>query len=133
MGYLPVLSSKTNSSLEIFVVAGRLDTTSSALNISVSGVPSDDYNVVVFDLGSNGLPPALSGNINYAAAEEENITVTNPGEAESKGHAHLGICFHVLYMCTYMHTYLCVYAYPITHRLYILVFSRYRDSCIFAI
>ena len=86
MGYLPVLSSITNSSLEIFVVAGRLDTTSSALNISVSGIPPDNYTVVVFDLARNGLPPALSGNINYAAVEEENITVTNPGEAESKGY-----------------------------------------------
>ena len=107
MGYLPVLFSKTNSSLKIFVVACRPDTTSSGLNISVSGIPPDNYTVLVFDLARNGLPPALSGNINYAAAEEENITVTNPGEAESKGHAHVRTffmcytCIHI--MCVCMH------------------------------
>ena len=115
MGYLPVLSSKTNSSLKIFVVADRRDTTSSALNISVSSIPPHNYTVVVFDLARNGLPPALSGEINYAATEEENITVTNLGEAESKGHIWELVSGIVMQACVIrMHTYMCVYAYPIT-------------------
>ena len=68
----------------MFVVASRKDMTTSELKISVSGVPPDDYTVVVFDLASNGLPPALSGKTNFAAEEEENITVTDPGDAKGK-------------------------------------------------
>ena len=67
----------------MFVVAIRKDTSSSDLEISVPGVPPDSYDVVVFDLGRNGLPP---GDTNYAAEEEENITVTNPGEGGGKGY-----------------------------------------------
>ena len=85
MGYLSILCSKTNPYQEMFVIANRDNVSSSDLNISVSGIPPDDYTVVVFDLGMNGVPPVLSGNINYAAAEEENITVTNPGEARVLG------------------------------------------------
>ena len=92
MGYLPILSSNTNPSDEMFFVASRHDITSSELNISIPGVFPDDYTVIVFDLGRNGLPPMLSGNINYAAAEDENITVTNPGEAKSK-----------VYICAWEH------------------------------
>ena len=84
MGYLSILCSKTNPYQVIFVVANRDNVSSPDLNISVSGVPPDDYTVVVFDLASNGLPPVLSGNINYAAAEE-NITVINSGEARVLG------------------------------------------------
>ena len=36
----------------------------SELELSVSGVPPDNYNVAIFDLASNGLPPALSGSPN---------------------------------------------------------------------
>ena len=61
----------------MFVVANRTDPSSSDLEISVSGVPPDSYDVVVFDLGRNGLPPNY---VNYAAEDEENVTVTNPGE-----------------------------------------------------
>ena len=84
MGYLSILCSKTNPYQEMFVIANRHNVSSSDLNISISGVPPDNYTVVVFDLGMNGVPPVLSGNINYAAAEE-NITVTNPGEARVLG------------------------------------------------
>ena len=84
MGYLSILCSKTNPYQEMFVIANRDNMSSSDLNISVSGIPPDNYSVVVFDLGRNGLPPALSGNINYAA-EEENITVTNSAEAQVLG------------------------------------------------
>ena len=54
---------------------------SSNLNISISGVPPDNYNVLVFDIGSNGLP-VLSNDMDLfvLAAEEGNITVTDPGE-----------------------------------------------------
>ena len=84
MGYLSILCSKTNPYQEMFVIANRDNVSSSALNISVSGIPPDNYTVVVFDLGMNGVPPVLSGNINYAAAEE-NITVTNPRESRVLG------------------------------------------------
>ena len=91
-GYLSILcpkinSSETfNSSQEMFVVASRKDMTTSELKISVSGVPPDNYTAFVFDLASNGLPPALSGKTNFVAEEEENITVTDPGEAKGKGY-----------------------------------------------
>ena len=65
----------------MFVVANRTDLSSSDLEISVPGVPPDSYNVLVFDLGRNGLPPNY---VNYAAEEEENVTVTNPGEVGGK-------------------------------------------------
>lgn len=82
-GYLSILCPKRNSSQEMFVVAIREDTSSSDLAISVPGVPPDSYDVVVFDLGRNGLPPS---DTNYAAEEEENVTVTNPGEGGGKGY-----------------------------------------------
>ena len=56
---------------------------SSTLSISVPGIPPNDYTVIVYDLRSDGLPPVLSGGTNYPA-EEENVTVTNPGRSESK-------------------------------------------------
>ena len=58
----------------MFVVASRTDLSSSKLNVSVPGIPPNDYTVIVYDLTRNGLPPVLSGDINYPA-EEENITV----------------------------------------------------------
>ena len=82
MGYLPILSSKTNFSQEMFVIANNRDTTRSNLNVSVPGVPPDNYTVVVYDLGRNGLPPVLSDGANYPA-EEENVIITDGGEAES--------------------------------------------------
>ena len=85
LGYLPILSPKTNLSHdEIFVVATRDDFSSSDLNISIPGVPQDNYNVTVFDLDSNGLPPVLAGEINYFA-EEQSTVVTNAEQAGSKG------------------------------------------------
>ena len=82
-GYLSILYPRNNCSLEMFVVASRTDLSSSKLNVSVPGIPPNDYTVIVYDLTRNGLPPVLSGDINYPA-EEENITVANPGGAESK-------------------------------------------------
>ena len=82
-GYLSILYPRNNSSLEMFVVASRTDLSSSKLNVSVSGIPPNDYTVIVYDLKSDGLPPMLSGGTNYPA-EEENVTVANPGGYESK-------------------------------------------------
>ena len=81
IGYLPILSSKTNFSQEMFVIASGRDATSSNLNISVPGLSQDNYTVVVYDLGGNGLPPLLEGHTNYPA-EEENVIITDLGEAE---------------------------------------------------
>ena len=67
----------------MFVVANRADMSSSTLNISVPGIPPNDYTVIVYDLRSDGLPPVLSGGTNHPA-EEENVTVINPGSSESK-------------------------------------------------
>ena len=60
-GYLTILCPRNNSSQEMFVVANRTDMSSSTLNISVPGIPSNDYTVIVYDLRSDGLPPVLSG------------------------------------------------------------------------
>ena len=92
MGYLSILCSKTNTYQEMFVIANRDNMSSSDLNISVPGVIPDNYTVVVFDLGRNGVPPVLSGDINYAAAEE-NITVTNSAEAGVLGKGYTGQYF----------------------------------------
>ena len=82
-GYLSILCLKTNSSQGRFFVANR--TSSSEVKISFSGLPHGDYTVVVFDLGSNGLPVLSDGSNPYVlAAEENNITVTNPAEAGGK-------------------------------------------------
>ena len=67
----------------MFVVASRTDLSSSKLNVSIPGIPANDYTVIVYDLTRNGLPPVLSGGTNYPA-EEENITVASPGGSESK-------------------------------------------------
>ena len=72
---------KNNSSKEIFVVASRTDTSDSPLKVTVPGLPKDNFDVVVFDLGGNSLPP---GDINYAAEEEENVTVVRKGETKGK-------------------------------------------------
>ena len=67
----------------------------SELKLSVFGVPPDNYSVAIFDLASNGLPPALSGSPNFVA-EEDDITVIGPGEAKGKvclsGSHLLGLC-----------------------------------------
>ena len=81
-GYLSVLYPKENSSQEIFVVANRTDTSDSPLKVTVPGLPKDNFDVVVFDLGGDGLPPS---DVNYAAEEEENVTVIKKGETEGKG------------------------------------------------
>ena len=66
----------------MFVVANRPDTSTSGVNISVPRLPPDNYTVVVYDLGSNGLPVLSDASNPYVlAAEEENVTVTNPGDA----------------------------------------------------
>ena len=70
----------------MFVVANRNDTSNSPLRVSVPGLPKDSFDVVVFDLGGNGLPP---NDINYAAEEEESVPVIRKGEGEGKG------CFNV--------------------------------------
>lgn len=78
----------------MFFIASRHNTTSSNLNISVSGVPQDNYTVVVYDLGENGLPPLLAGHTNYPA-EEENVIITDVQEAESKGY----FCGNIFIAC----------------------------------
>ena len=97
----------------MFVVANRTDMSSSTLSISVPGIPSNDYTVIVYDLRSDGLPPVLSGGTNYPA-EEENVTVTNPWESESKYnfcysdlhitmimiYTQLHVVYHFMFMCT---------------------------------
>jgi len=86
MGYLSVLSSETNTSREMFVVANRHDMSSSDLEVSVSGVPPDNYSVIVYDIESDGLP-VLSTDTNpfVQNAEEENVAVTtDPWETASK-------------------------------------------------
>ena len=86
MGYVSVLSSDTNTSREMFVVANRHDMSSSDLEVSVSGVPPDNYSVIVYDLESNGLP-VLSNDLNpfVLYAEEKNVAVTtDPQETASK-------------------------------------------------
>ena len=82
-GYLSILYPRNKSSQEMFVVASRTDLSSSKLNICVPGTSPNEYTVIVYDLRRNGLPPVLSGGTNYPA-EEENVTVTNPGGGESK-------------------------------------------------
>ena len=84
MGYLSVLHPKVNSSQEMFVVANRLDTSSADLNISVPGVPPGDYTVIIFDLGSSGLPVLSAATNPYtrSAGECDNVTVVEPAEHE---------------------------------------------------
>ena len=77
LGYLSILYFD-NSSHEIFVAASRDDMSNSDLNISVSGVPSDNSTVVLFDIGNNGIPPV---NNTVLAAGVENVTVTDPDSA----------------------------------------------------
>ena len=98
-GYLSILCPKTNSSQEMFVVANRPDTSTSDVNISVPRLPPDDYTVVVYDLGSSGLPVLSDASNPYVlAAEEENVTVTNPGDAGG----NTEIVFTLRYTCIHM-------------------------------
>ena len=85
LGYLSILCFD-NSSHEMFFAASRDDMSNSDLNISVSGVPSGNYCVVIFDIGSKGIPPVLSdadvsGWPCVLAAGIGNVTVTDPGGA----------------------------------------------------
>ena len=83
MGYLSVLSSETNKSREMFVVASRDDMYSSDLEISVSGIPPDKYSVIVYDIESNGLP-VLSNETNSSfvlCAEEKDVAVITESQA----------------------------------------------------
>ena len=73
LGYLSILCFDNSS--QIFVAASRDDMSNSDLNISVSGVPSDNCTVVLFDIGNNGIPPV---NNTVLAAGVENVTVTDP-------------------------------------------------------
>ena len=86
LGYLSILCFD-NSSREIFVAASRDDMSNSDLNISISGVPSDNYTVAVFDIGNKGVPPILSDDKYALAAGIENVTVIDPegsgGEKEN--------------------------------------------------
>ena len=104
---------RNNSSLEKFVVASRTDLSSSKLNVRVPGIPPNDYTVIVYDLTRNGLLPVLSGGTNYPA-EEENITVTNPGESESKYNFAGDLHYTVIMICAQLHVinqYICSYLY----------------------
>ena len=93
-GYLSILCSRRNSSQEVFVVANRSNTSSSDLKITVTGIPSDEYNVFVYDLGKDHLPVLSDENNSYVlAAEEENVTVTMHAEATGKGHLYSGSIF----------------------------------------
>ena len=87
-GYLSILSSKSNQSQAVFVIANRSNMSSSDLRISVPGIPPDNYTVVMYDLGNNHLPVLSDENNSYVlAAEEENVTLTaQTEEATSKGH-----------------------------------------------
>ena len=87
MGYLSILSSETNTYREMFIVACRDNMSSSDLKISVSGIPPDDYSVIVYDIESNGLP-VLSNETNSSfvlCAEEKDVAViTEPQVATRK-------------------------------------------------
>ena len=86
MGYLSVLSSETNTSREMFIVASRDDMSSSDLEISVSGIPPDNYSVIVYDIESNGLP-VLSNETNSSFvlfAEEKDVAVITEPQATCK-------------------------------------------------
>ena len=85
LGYLSILNFD-NPSREMFFAASRDDMSNSDLNISVSGVPSNNYSVVFFDIGNSGVPPVLSdddgGGWPYVlAAGIENVTATDPGRS----------------------------------------------------
>ena len=82
-GYLSVISSKSNPPHGRFVVANR-DMSSRDLNISVPGLPHDNYDVIVYDLGENGLPVLSDVTSPFVlAAEEESVHVTT--DPEDKG------------------------------------------------
>ena len=83
LGYLSILCFD-NSSHEMFFAASRDGMYNSDLNISVSGIPSDNYSVVLFDIGNKGVPPVLAdNNPNHRpyvlAAGIESVTVTDQG------------------------------------------------------
>ena len=84
MGYFSILHPTDDIFQELFVVASinlssfENDTSPSDLKISVPWVCPDSYEVIVFDLGNSGLPPVLSGDINYVA-DKKNVTVTDSG------------------------------------------------------
>ena len=82
MGYLSVLSSKTNRSREMFVVACRDDMYSSDLKISVSGVRPDKYSVIVYDIEINGLPVLSNETSSFVlCAEEKDVAVVTEPQA----------------------------------------------------
>ena len=93
-GYLSILCSKSSSSQEVFVVANGRNMSSSDLKITVTGIPSDEYNVLVYDIGNDHLPVLSNKNNSYVlAAEEENVAVTTHAEATGKGHLYSGSIF----------------------------------------
>ena len=86
-GYLSILHPKASSAQEKFVVANRHDAVSADLNISVPGVPPGDFTVIVFDLGSSGIPVLSTATNPYtrSAGESNNITVIDLGPGEDEG------------------------------------------------
>ena len=67
---------------------------SSDLKITVTGIPSDEYDVLVYDIGNDHLPVLSNKNNSYVlAAEEENVTVTTHAEATGEGHLYSGSIF----------------------------------------
>lgn len=87
MGHLLILSPQTNSSHELFVIASKGNMSNSDWKISVPVVLYDNYAVFLYDLGSNGLPPLLSGDStggwrHVLASRKEDVTVTDSGESE---------------------------------------------------
>ena len=93
-GYLSILWSKSNLSQEVFVVANRRNMSTCDSKITVPRISSDEYGVVVYDLGKDHLPVLSDENNSYVlAAEEENVTVTTHAEATGKGHLYSGSIF----------------------------------------
>ena len=61
----------------MFVVANRFNMSSSDLEVNVSGVPRDNYTVVVYDLENNGLSVLSNERRPFVlCAEEEHLDVT---------------------------------------------------------
>ena len=68
-------------------MASKVNMSNSDWKISVPGVPHDNYAVLLYDLGSNGLPSLLSGDStggwqHVLASREEDVTVTDSRESE---------------------------------------------------
>ena len=86
VGYLLILSSQTNSSQEMFIIARKVNASNSDWKISIPVNHHDNYTVFRYDLRSIGLPMSLddsTGDKLYVPASgKENVTVTDSGESE---------------------------------------------------